>query len=106
MGAAEPAKDLPMTDHDDIEPPHAASATDLVQPDPRPLPKNSSAGWPSFGEHFKLRTESTYKRGQIGEQFTVVRAQQLLLMQSDPFSIEAKVKRRKGETRVLLQRAP
>src|SRR6201992_1815305 len=52
MGAAEPAKDLPMTDHDDIEPPHAASATDLVlnelqlfghrpfddQPDPRPLP--------------------------------------------------------------------
>jgi hypothetical protein len=52
MGAAKPAKDLPMTDHDDIEPPHAASATDLVlnelqlfgyrpfdeQPDPRPLP--------------------------------------------------------------------
>jgi hypothetical protein len=53
MGAAEPAKDLPMTDHDDSEPPHAASATDLVlnelqlfgyrpfdeQPDPRPLPE-------------------------------------------------------------------
>jgi SLOG family YspA-like protein len=53
MGAAEPAKDLPMTDHDDIEPPHAASPTDLVlgelqlfgyrpfddQPDPRPLPE-------------------------------------------------------------------
>jgi len=42
-----------MTDHDDIEPPHAASSTDLVlgelqlfgyrpfddQPDPRPLPE-------------------------------------------------------------------
>src|SRR5215831_2743303 len=53
MGAAEPAKDHPMSDHDDIEPPHAASATDLVlnelqlfghrpledQPDPRPLPE-------------------------------------------------------------------
>src|SRR6516165_9378473 len=53
MGAAEPAKDLPMTDLDDIEPPHAASATNLVlselqlfghrpfddQPDPRPLPE-------------------------------------------------------------------
>jgi hypothetical protein len=30
MGAAEPAKDLPMTEHDDIEPAHAASPTDLV----------------------------------------------------------------------------
>src|ERR1700753_4067230 len=53
MGAAEPAKDLPMTDHDDIEPPHAASATDLVfnelqlfghrpfddEPDPSPHPE-------------------------------------------------------------------
>jgi hypothetical protein len=53
MGAAEPARDLPMTDHDDNEPPHAESATDLVlnelqlfghrpfddQPDPRPLPQ-------------------------------------------------------------------
>ena len=42
-----------MTDHDDIEPPHASSATDLVlnelqlfgyrpfddQPDPRPMPE-------------------------------------------------------------------
>src|ERR1700758_5875043 len=54
MGAADPAKGPhPMTDHDDIEPPHASSATDLVlnelqlfgyrplddQPDPRPLPE-------------------------------------------------------------------
>jgi hypothetical protein len=53
MGAANPAKDLPMTEHDAIEPPHAASPTDLVlnelqlfgyrpfddQPDPRPLPE-------------------------------------------------------------------
>src|SRR6202008_2832221 len=47
------AKDLPMTDHDDIEPLHASSATDLVlnelqlfgyrpfddEPDPRPMPE-------------------------------------------------------------------
>jgi aryl-alcohol dehydrogenase-like predicted oxidoreductase len=54
MGAADPAKGPPpMTDHDDIEPAHATSATDLVlnelqlfgyhpfddQPDPRPLRK-------------------------------------------------------------------
>src|SRR6266568_3546656 len=53
MGAADPAKDLFMTDHDDIEPPHAASPTDHVlselqlfgyrpfddEPDPRPLPE-------------------------------------------------------------------
>src|ERR1700748_3772172 len=54
MGAADPAKGPhPMTDHDDIEPPHVSSATALVlnelqlfgdrpfddQPDPRPLPE-------------------------------------------------------------------
>jgi hypothetical protein len=54
MGAADPAKGPPpMTDHDDIEAPHASSTTDLVlnelqlfgyrplddQPDPRPLPE-------------------------------------------------------------------
>jgi hypothetical protein len=33
-------------------------------------PENSSAGWPKFGEHFNPRTDSTYKRGQIGEQVT------------------------------------
>src|SRR5246127_5849728 len=56
MGAADPAKGPhPMTDHDDIEPPHTASPTDLVlnelqlfgyrpfddQPDPRPLPEGT-----------------------------------------------------------------
>jgi hypothetical protein len=53
MGAADSAKGPPMSDHDDIEPPHTASSTDLVlselqlfgyrpfddQPDPRPLPE-------------------------------------------------------------------
>ena len=54
MGAAVPAKGLfPMTDHDDIEPPHVSSPTDHIlnelqlfgyrpfddQPDPRPLPE-------------------------------------------------------------------
>src|SRR5215831_8734171 len=54
MGAADPARGPhPMTDHDDIEQPHASSATDLVlnelqlfgyrpfddEPDPRPLPE-------------------------------------------------------------------
>src|ERR1700748_635991 len=54
MGAADPAEGPPpMTDRDDIEPPHASSATDLVlnelqlfgyrpfqdEPDPRPLPE-------------------------------------------------------------------
>src|SRR6201989_1028550 len=53
MGAAGLAKDLSMTDHDDAEPSHASSATDVVlnelqlfgyrpfddQPDPRPLPE-------------------------------------------------------------------
>jgi hypothetical protein len=54
MGAADPAKGPhPMTDHEDIEPPHASSATDLVlnelqlfgyrpfddEPDPRPMPE-------------------------------------------------------------------
>src|SRR3569833_1208511 len=53
MVAADPARGpSPMTDHDDIEQPHASSAPDLVhnelqlfgyrpfddQPDPRPLP--------------------------------------------------------------------
>src|SRR6201999_2630828 len=56
MGAAEPAKDLPMTDHDDIEQLYASSATDIVlselqlfgyrsfddQPDPRPLPEGKT----------------------------------------------------------------
>src|SRR6201989_2632014 len=56
MGAAGLAKDLSMTDYDDIEQPHAASATDLVlnelqlfgyrpfddQPDPRPLPEGKT----------------------------------------------------------------
>ena len=57
MGAADPAKGhLLMTDRDDIEPPHASSATDLVlnelqlfgyrpfddQPDPRPLPEGKT----------------------------------------------------------------
>src|SRR6478672_12835810 len=56
MDAAEPAKDIPMTDRDDIEPPHTSSATDLVlnelqlfgyrpfddQPDPRPLPEGKT----------------------------------------------------------------
>ena len=31
-------------------------------------PEDSSAGWPSFGEHLKIRTKSTYKRGQSGVQ--------------------------------------
>jgi hypothetical protein len=54
MVAADPAKGPhPMTDHDDIERPHASSATELVlnelqlfgyrpfddHPDPRPLPE-------------------------------------------------------------------
>jgi hypothetical protein len=54
MGAADSGRGPhPMTDHDDIEQPHASSATDLVlnelqlfgyrplddQPDPRPLPE-------------------------------------------------------------------
>src|ERR1700704_5172233 len=54
MGAADPAKGLNlMTDHDDIEPAHGASATEHVldelqlfgyrpfddEPDPRPLPE-------------------------------------------------------------------
>src|SRR6516165_7595562 len=57
MGAADPARGPPpMTDHDDIEPSHASSATDLVlselqlfgyrpfddQPDPRPLPEGKT----------------------------------------------------------------
>src|SRR6201999_1256105 len=56
MGAAEPAKDLPMTDHDDSKLPQTASPTDLVlnelqlfgyrpfddQPDPRPLPEGKT----------------------------------------------------------------
>jgi hypothetical protein len=57
MGAADPAKGPhPMTDHDDIEQPHASSVTDLVlnelqlfgyrpfddQPDPRPLPEGKA----------------------------------------------------------------